>query len=130
MIGALETPRTMEAVALDSFGLRWAVLAAWHGELRSRGVAFDADVARKLESSRVKIASGCTSSCEVGCDLAQIEALLVSRTATVAPEAVDEWLDTLSVAMTAPEDVRARPWFRSVSVAHLDCGYRPCVCPV
>ncbi len=130
MAGSLESPRKTEAEVLDSFGLRWAVLAAWHDDLRSRGVAFDADVARRLETSRVKIASGVVSSCEVGCDLARVEAVLVSRTATVAPERVDEWISTLSLAMTAPEDVKARPWFRSVSVSYLDCGYRRCFCPV
>ncbi len=130
MLGSFEAHKKTESETLDSFSVRWAVLAAWHDDLRSRGTAFDADVARMLESSRVKIASGCTSSCEVGCDLARIEALLVSRTATVAPETVDGWIGALSDAMTAPEDVKARPWFRSVNVSHLDCGYRPCVCPV
>ena len=126
----LGTPKQTEAEVLDSFGLRWAVLAAWRDDLRSRGVGFDAEVARLLEASRVKIASGCMSSCEVGCDLARIEALLVSRTATVAPDTVDGWIGTLSEAMTTPENVKARPWFRPVSVSYLDCGYRPCVCPI
>jgi hypothetical protein len=130
MSRSLESHRETEAQVLESLGLRWAVLSAWQDDLRSRGVVFDANVARLLETSRVKIASGCTSSCEVGCDLAKIEAVLVSRAATLAPDRVDEWIDTLSEAMTAPEDVKRRPWFRSVNVSHLDCGYRPCVCPV
>ena len=82
-----------------------------------------------LEAARIKIASGCMSSCEVGCDLARVEAALVSRTATAAPDRVDEWLEALSAAMTDPQGLRARPWFRPVGISHLDCGYRLCACP-
>ena len=130
MSNSLESHRTTEAEVLESLGLRWAVLSAWNEDLRSRGVAFDANVARMLETSRIEIASGCMSSCQVGCDLARLEAALVARAASVAPDSVDEWIGTLSEAMTAPEDLKRRPWFRSVNVSHLDCGYRPCVFPV
>jgi hypothetical protein len=130
MTYAIESSRNSESEVLESFGLRWAVLSAWHDDLRSRGMAFDAGLARMLEAARVKIASGCMSSCEVGCDLARTEAALVSRTATLAPEAVDEWLETLFTAMTEPDEVKRKPWFRTVNVSHLDCGFRPCFCPV
>ena len=82
-----------------------------------------------LEGARVKLASRCFSSCEVGCDLAHIEAALVSRSASFDPARVDEWLDALAKAMTAPEYVKSRTWFRPIHVPHLDCGYRPGVCP-
>ncbi len=124
---SLESHRRTEADVLEGLGLRWAVLSAWHDDLRSHGVAFDANVARMLGTSRVKIAGGCTSSCEVGCDLARIEAVLVSRTATLAPDRVDEWIGALSEATSAPDRVKRRSWFRSVSGAHLDRGYRPSV---
>jgi hypothetical protein len=128
MLRPYESSRKTEAQVLESFGLRWAVLSAWYDELRSCDAVFDGDIAGMLEASRVKIASGCTSSCEVGCDLARVEASLVSRAATVEPDKVDRWIETLSEAMTEPEAVRGRPWFRPVNVSYLDCGYRPCVC--
>lgn len=70
-------PQTkVELAVLQKYGLRWAVLAAWDDELRRSGRAAIAEVAKKVEAARVKIASGCFSSCEVGCDLPGIERLL------------------------------------------------------
>lgn len=129
MLSSPETHRRTEAEVLESFGLRWAVLSAWNDDLRSRGVAFDGELAGMLVGARVKIASGCFSSCEIGCDLARIEAALVSRSATFDPAGVDEWIETLSQVMTAPEGVKSRRWFKPVFVSDLGCGYRPCACP-
>jgi hypothetical protein len=130
MVHTLDSSRGTEAGVLEAFSLRWAVLAAWLGDLRSRGGASEPELPRMLEATRLKIASGCISTCEVGCDLARVEAALVSRTATLAPDRVDLWIDTLSEAMTHPEAVKSLPWFRPVGVSYLDCGYRSCACPV
>lgn len=130
MVQLREPHHRPESDVLESFALRWSVLAAWLHELRGRESAVDPRMATLLESTRLKIASGVFSVCEVGCDLARMEAALVSRTASVDPESVETWLDALRESMTEPERTRSRPWYRAISSPALDCGYRSCVCPV
>lgn len=84
---------------LERYAMRWAVLAAWADELRSRKIPVDQAVTQKFEATRIKLASGCYSSCEVGSELGFIEGALVSCDASVAQTKVDFWLELLGRAM-------------------------------
>ena len=84
---------------LKQYGLRWAVLAAWMDTLRLRRALAAGTWGRLLENGRVKIASGCFSVCEVGCDLSQVEASLTSIDASSPHSWVDFWVDMLSHSM-------------------------------
>jgi len=91
--------QTHEISMLERYALRWSVLAAWADELRSRKIPVELSVGQKFEATRVKLASGCYSSCEVGSDLGYIEGVLVSCDASTSHTKVDFWLELLGRAM-------------------------------
>jgi len=124
----LSSQTEAELSVLRKFALRWAVLAAWDDELGRAGLAPNADAGRKLESSRVKISSGCFSSCEVGCDLAAIESLLVSRDASRPDTRTGFWLDLLGQAMERSEDIERLLAIPAVRFQYAACGFGPCRC--
>ncbi len=118
-----------EISILERFGLRWAILSAWWDELRVERAPAVIDLSRRLEAARVKIASGCFTSCEVGCDLDQVEAVLVSVDGSRSPNRVSYWLDLLGQAMAgnarSSESLSALP---AVKVHYRFCGLKPCRC--
>ena len=107
----MDEPRSSEAQAaleeavLKQFGLRWAVLAGWRDALGLRHLQLPAEVDRLLETARIKIASGCFSVCEVGCDLSQLEGILTSTDASSHHNWVDFWVDMLGHAMASDTEV-------------------------
>jgi hypothetical protein len=128
----METPPSdqvrVEVGVLRKMGLRWAVLAAWHEDLRSRGVSLGGDPVALLETSRLKISSGCFSTCDVGCDLSHLEGLLVSADASSTPNMVDTWVDLLGQCMADEIDVKALLKIPAIEVHYADCGLGPCHC--
>ena len=122
-----DSPR-VEIGILRQMGLRWAVLAAWRSDLHDRGVRVSEDPLKMLETARVKISSGCFSSCEVGCDLAHIERLLVSADASSSSAAVDFWLDLLAHSMAENLDTEKLLNVQAVKFHYSDCKLRPCQC--
>jgi hypothetical protein len=130
MQNVVRIPQNSEAQALERFGLRWAVLTAWLDDLRRRGVAVAPVAADRLAVARTKIASGCFSACEVGCDLAAVEAALVTADSSLPHTAVDEWLDRLGLAMSDGDTARQLTRIPAVRARYLECGFRGCVCEV
>jgi len=118
----------VEIAVLKRYGLRWAVLAAWADELRTRGAALPAALAGQLEAARVKISSGCFSSCEVGCDLSAIEAALVPADAAGATNSVNFWLDLLGRAMEDDDAMERLLRVPAVRVHYAGCGFGRCAC--
>lgn len=118
----------VEISVLEKMGVRWAALAAWREDLLDRGVALVADPAPLLETTRAKISSGCFSSCEVGCDLADVERTLTSADASSAPSSVDEWLDVLGRCMSEDVDTEALLAIPAVKFQYARCGLIPCKC--
>ncbi len=115
-----------EIAVLEKFGLRWAVLAAWCEELAHRGLALD--LGRQLEDSRLKLASGAFSSCEIGCDLGRIEAMLTGADASSTPDSTAYWLDLLGRAMAEGVDPDSLLQNAAVRFQYLHCGFLPCKC--
>ncbi len=125
-----QAPQSSESefTVLQRYGVRWAVLAAWHADLAGHGVALEADLLEKLEEARTRIATGCYSTCTIGCDLGWIEGTLVSRAATFDPATVDPWLEMLGRAMAEPEKVSELLGIPAIGAQYLKCGFRPCEC--
>jgi hypothetical protein len=108
------------------FALRWAVLAAWRDALAQRGVRLEDPDEEALTRARIKIASGCFSACEIGCDLAPVEAVLTAADASGGEPSVDEWLERLGQAMTGEEEGLLE--LAPVRFRFADCGVPGCRC--
>ncbi len=111
-----------EVSALRRFGARWAILAAWRDDLVRRGVGLKAGLARQLDSARTKVASGCFSSCEVGCDLAAIERDLGAAEASSADDALVFWVELLGRAMASAGEVEQLLRIPVVKAHFINCG--------
>jgi hypothetical protein len=118
----------VEAGVLQQFGLRWAVLGAWRDALRLRSVSLPGDVDPLLESARTKIASGCFSVCNVGCDLSQIEGALISADSSTAHNWVDFWIDLLGQSMSQGPNIERILKVPAVKARYKNCGLTECGC--
>ncbi len=117
-----------EIATLQKYGVRWAVLAAWADELEKRGIEIDMETRKRLEASRVKIASGCFSSCEVGCDLGAVEGALVSRGASHPGDATSFWIELLGRTMEEDGEIDQLLRIPAVRFHYTACGFGPCRC--
>ncbi len=122
-------PRSkQEEAVLKQFGLRWAVLAGWRDALNLRRVSLPENVDRLLENARIKIASGCFSVCEVGCDLSQLEATLTSMDASSHHNWVDFWVDMLGHSMANDAETERILKIPAVRARYNNCGVSACRC--
>ncbi len=117
-----------EIEVLTKFCLRWSILAAWYEELAKRQVALDGEVRRKLDSVHAKLSAGCFSSCEIGCDLAEIEGALVARDGESPAPSVDFWLELLGEAMSETPRSEEILRYPPIKFHYLNCGFLPCRC--
>lgn len=117
-----------EEELLKAYALRWAVLAAWQASLLQRGVRTHLELDKQLQSSRVKITSGCFSSCEVSCDLSAVESQLISMDGSCNTPEVDTWLDLLGKAMTQPDETAGILSIPAVKVYFTSCLAPGCTC--
>ncbi len=118
----------LEEVVLKQFGLRWAVLAGWRDALQLRRVAMPGNADRLLENARIKIASGCFSVCEVGCDLSELEAMLTSTDASSGHNWVDFWVDMLGHSMADDAETERILKIPAVRARYNNCGLSVCRC--
>jgi len=118
----------LEEAVLKQFGLRWAVLAGWRDALQLRRVALRSDADRLLENARIKIASGCFSVCEVGCDLSELEAMLTSTDASSGHNWVDFWVDMLGHSMAEDAETERILKIPAVRARYNNCGLSICRC--
>lgn len=117
-----------EETVLKQFGLRWAVLAGWRDALQLRRVALPKEVDRSLENARIKIASGCFSVCEVGCDLSELEATLTSTDASSGHNWVDFWVDMLGHSMADDAETERILKIPAIRARYNNCGLSVCRC--
>ena len=115
-----------EESVVRQYALRWAVLAAWRDALADRRVPGLGPVDLGLKRVRIKIASGCFSACEIGCDLSPVEAALTSADASSTATSVDFWLDLLGHAMRAEAERLLK--IPAVKFRFQDCGVPGCRC--
>ena len=117
-----------EVSVLEKFALRWSVLAAWYEQLVNLKLALPAHARDKLEEARIKLSSGCYSSCEVGCTLAEVEADLVSSDGSSSGGNVDFWLDLLGLTMSETVEVERLLRVSAVKIQYQSCGFARCKC--
>jgi hypothetical protein len=117
-----------EVQTLQRFALRWAILAAWSDELAGQRATEAAALRKKLEDVRLKLCAGCFSSCEVGCDLAEVEGGLVSKSADAFHDRVEFWIDLLGEAMSEKGRSERVLEYPAVEFQYLNCGFLPCKC--
>lgn len=127
-VGQRDAAVEQEVVVLQQYGLRWAVLAAWRDALKLRHVPVARAADGTLEGARIKIASGCFSVCEVGCDLASVEAALTSADGSTDHNWVDFWLDLLAQAMANSADTERLMKVPAVKFHYNNCGSKACRC--
>ena len=123
-----EESRVLEEAVLKQFGLRWAVLAGWRDALQLRRVALPGNTDRLMENARTKIASGCFSACEVGCDLSELEAILTSTDASSGHNWVDFWVDMLGHSMADVAETERILKIPAVRARYNNCGLSICRC--
>ena len=125
---SLETRVQHELETLRAYALRWSVLAAWRSELRLHNVPLPADPGASLERARVKLASGCFSACDVGCDLSAAEAALTAADASRPEPRVEFWLELLGQAMSNTYSLEHFLQIPTVQVHYQNCGIGGCAC--
>ena len=124
---SVEKAAQEESVLLQ-YGLRWSVLAGWRDAMHLRQVPLPVEVDRLLERARVKIASGCFSICEVGCDLTQLEAALTSIDASTDHNWVDFWVDLLGRSMSDTLEMERILKIPAIKARYVNCGLKGCRC--
>jgi len=123
-----DASRVLEEAVLKQFGLRWAVLAGWRDALQLRRVGLPGGADRLLENARIKIASGCFSVCEVGCDLSELEAILTSTDASSGHNWVDFWVDMLGHSMSDDAETERILKIPAIRARYNNCGLSICRC--
>ena len=117
-----------EIEVLEKFGLRYSILAAWTEDLAKREAGIGVQVPRSLEIVRAKLGTGCFSSCEIGCDLGEIEGALVSADGESPAPSVDFWLGLLGEAMSDSPRIEEILRYAPVKFHYQNCGVLPCGC--
>ncbi len=117
-----------ETEALRRYGLRWAVLAAWRDALELRHVVIPPETDRALEKARIKLASGCFSVCDIGCELSAVEGALTSADASSHHNWVEFWVDVLAQAMTGGPETSRILRIPAVKTRYESCGIKGCSC--
>jgi len=117
-----------EIDVLRKYGLRWAVLAAWRDALELRHVQLSPDTDRALDKARIKLASGCFSTCDIGCDLSTVEGALTSADASSKHNWVDFWLDILQHSMSEGGETERILKIPAVKTRYESCGIKGCSC--
>ncbi len=69
-----------------------------------KGIEVASEVVTELQTARLKIVSGCFSTCEVACTLSLVEGQLFSRCHLLAEQEVTSWCDLLAEAMQGKLD--------------------------
>lgn len=113
-----------ERSIVERYALRWAVLSAWRDALEPRSAGVDPMLTR----ARIKIASGCFSACEIGCDLSAVEAQLTSLDASGAEAGVDFWLALLGYSMAEKADAERLLKVPAVRFRFAECRVPGCAC--
>jgi hypothetical protein len=117
-----------EVDVLRRYGLRWAVLAAWRDALALRRVNLPPEIDHEIEKARLMLASGCFSTCAVGCHLGAAEGALTSADSSTHHNWVDFWLDLLAQSMSGGPETERILKVPAVKAQYLSCGIAGCSC--
>jgi hypothetical protein len=113
---------------LKRYGAKWAVLTAMTAHMTRKGIEVPRDVFEVLKTARGKIASGCFSVCEVGCDLSQAEGPLFSQGYLLDQQDFQEWSDLLAEAMQGKLDYQRIMDIPALEPVKNECQFLGCKC--
>ena len=113
---------------LKRYGAKWAVLTAMTMDMARKGIAVPHGVFEGLKTARGKIESGCFSTCEVGCDLAQVEAPLFSQCHLLEQQEFQQWSDLLAEAMQGKLDYQRIMGIPAFQPIKNECAFLRCGC--
>ena len=123
-----EENAAVEYELLKRFGGKWAVLMSMSFDMAQRGIALPEDLHEKLTTARIKIGSGCFSSCEINCALADVESRLFSRGHLLEDQEFMDWSDLLGEAMQGKLDYDRILATRVLEPVKNDCQFLRCSC--
>ncbi|MHA2365727.1 MAG: hypothetical protein ACXAC7_17345 [Candidatus Hodarchaeales archaeon] len=112
---------------LSRLGWKWAVLAFTIGKIYNEGEYIPTKLLNKIKIGRTKIESGCYSSCEIACDLSEIEAQMMPILSKFGINESDKFLSLISKALNGSITENELD-LSSVQPVLLDCLTLPCVC--
>ena len=107
---------------------KWAVLAALSMRMSRRGVPLSAEIHEKLQLARIKIESGCFSTCEINCVLAFIEGQIISKCHLMDSREFMEWSRLLSDAMQGKLDYERIGGIPALEPIRNECRFLGCRC--
>ena len=122
----VQDERTVAYELLKRFGGKWAVLMAMSVDMTKKGIVLSPDVNEKLATARIKIGSGCFSTCEVSCTLADVESRLFSRGNLLEDREFMNWSDLLGEAMQGKLDYERILGTRALAPVKSDCQFLNC----
>ncbi len=117
-----------EFEVLRRFGAKWAVLTAMTGDMTRKGIKVPHGVVEELGAVRVKIGSGCFSTCEVSCELSKVEGQLFSQCDRLDPQDFQQWCDLLAEAMQGKLDYGRIRGIPALEPVKNDCQFLGCRC--
>lgn len=113
---------------LKRYGGKWAVLMSMAVAMSRSGIELPSDVNEKLKTARLKIASGCFSTCEVSCALAEIESRLSYHFHLLDDQEFEDWYNLLGEAMQGHLDYQRIMATSALEPVKNDCGFLDCHC--
>ncbi|HSW50953.1 MAG TPA: DUF2096 family protein [Bryobacteraceae bacterium] len=113
---------------LKKLGMKWAVLAALVIDLGKRGVRVPSDVNEQLKLVRMKIMSGCFSTCEIGCAFGKLEGQLIALGSSLGEAYLRPWSDLLGQAMEGRIDPLRISEIPALEPVANDCQFLACRC--
>jgi hypothetical protein len=124
----LKDKQAFDFEMLKRYGAKWAVLTAMTSDMVSKGIEVPRAVFESLKTARSKIESGCFSTCEVGCDLSQVEGPLFSQGYLLDPQDFQQWSDLLAEAMQGKLDYQRIMNIPALSPVKNECMFLRCSC--
>jgi hypothetical protein len=120
--------RDFDFEMLRRYGAKWAVLTAMTSDMVRKGIEVPRPVFETLKTARGKIESGCFSTCEVGCDLSQVEGPLFSQGYLLDQQDFQQWSDLLAEAMQGKLDYQRIMDIPALAPVKNDCTFLRCSC--
>jgi hypothetical protein len=127
-MGDVKDEITVAFDLLRRFGGKWAVLTAMSMDMTGKGIVLPPEVNELLKTARLKIESGCYSSCEVNCALAEVESRIFSQCHRLSDQEFMNWTDLLGEAMQGKLNYQRIRGIRALDPVKNDCSFLECTC--
>lgn len=124
----MEQEQELSFDLLKKYGSKWAVLVAMSIDLSRKGIKLPDEVNESLQILRIKITSGCYSTCEVGCIIGVVEGQLIACGAEFGDSYLNSWIDLLTSAIKGELDYESLIQIPVIEPVKTSCGFLKCNC--